>query len=80
MDTYQRLLQVCSAVFEGEINTEDITPEANIREDININSIGLLYMAMALEEEFGIKFNNDDFINITTIGDVIEIIEKKTTV
>ena len=80
MDTYQRLLEVCSAVFEGEIDTKDITPEANIREDVNINSIGLLYMAMALEEEFGIKFNNDDFVNITTIGDVIEIIEKKSAV
>ena len=78
MDTYQRLLEVCSTVFEGEIDTKAIKPEANLREDININSIGLLYMAMAVEEEFGIKFNNDDFIKIATIADVVDIIDKKS--
>ncbi len=78
MDTYNRLLQICTTVFEGEINTENITPQSNLRNDVNINSIGLLYMAMALEEEFGIKFNNNDFANIVTIEDVVKIIEKKT--
>lgn len=78
MDTFERLLEVCSAVFEGEIDLEKITPNANLHDDININSIGLLYMAMAIEEEFGIKFNNDDFAKIVTISDVIRVIEEKS--
>ena len=77
MNTLERLLKVCTSVFEGEINVEGITPESTLREDIGINSIGLLYMAMALEEEFEIKFTNDDFADITTVNDVIKIIEKK---
>ena len=77
METFQRLLEVFNAVFEGDVDTTNITPDSNLREDININSIGILYMAMAIEEEFGIKFTNDDFPNITTIADVVEIIEKK---
>ncbi len=77
MNTFEKLIEVCTAVFEGEINADGITPESSLREDIGINSIGLLYMAMALEEEFGIKFTNDDFTDITTVNDVIEIIEKK---
>ncbi len=80
MNTFERLLKVCAAVFEDEIDTSVITPEANLREDVNINSIGLLYMAMALEEEFGIKFTNDDFPDLVTVGDVIALIEKKATV
>ena len=40
-------------------------------------SIGLLYMAMAVEEEFGIKFKNEDFAAIRTVGDVIACIESK---
>lgn len=80
MNTFQRLLQVCSAVFESEIDISRITPEANLREDVNINSIGLLYMAMAIEEEFDIKFSNEDFTEITTVADVINIIEKKVTI
>lgn len=77
MNTFERLLEVCSAVFEGEIDVSLIKPEANLRDDININSIGLLYMAMAIEEEFGIKFNNDDFFGIATVADVVNTIEKK---
>ena len=77
MDTFERLLEVCSAVFEGEIDLEKITPNANLRDDININSIGLLYMAMAVEEEFGIKFNNEDFASIQTVADVVSCIESK---
>ena len=79
MNTFDRLLQVCTSVFEGEINIDAITPTARLKEDVGINSIGLLYMAMAVEEEFSIKFNNDDFINIKTVGDVIDTIEKKVS-
>lgn len=79
MNTFERLLKVCNAVFEGEIDADSIKPEANLRDDIGINSIGLLYMAMALEEEFKIKFTNDDFTEIGTVNDVINIIEKKAS-
>ncbi|MBE6777604.1 MAG: acyl carrier protein [Ruminococcaceae bacterium] len=77
MTTFERLKNVCDSVFEGEIDTTNITVESNLRDDIGINSIGVLYMAMALEEEFDIKFTNDDFAYITTVSDVVAIIEKK---
>ena len=79
MDTFERLLKVCDAVFEGQIDISVIKPETLLREDLSINSIGLLYMAMAVEEEFGIKFNNDDFIDIKTVADIIRIIEGKVS-
>ena len=79
MDTFERLLKVCNAVFEGQIDISVIKPETLLREDLSINSIGLLYMAMAVEEEFGIKFNNNDFIDIKTVADVIRIIEGKVS-
>ena len=47
--------------FEGEIDTNGITLSSSLKDDIGINSIGMLYMAMALEEEFSIKFTNEDF-------------------
>lgn len=77
MDTYKRLISVCAAVFEGEVDPDTITLDANLRNDIGINSIGLLYMAMAIEEEFNIKFTNDDFPSLLTVKDVVDIIEKK---
>ena len=77
MTTFDRLIKVFDSVFEGEIDTAGITPDDNLFEDVGMNSIGMLYMAMALEEEFGIKFKNEDFTAIKTVGDVVETIEKK---
>lgn len=77
MQTFERLIKVFHAVFEETVDTGSLTLEASLREDIGINSIGLLYMAMAVEEEFGIKFTNEDFAGIVTVADVIRCIESK---
>jgi acyl carrier protein len=79
MTSFERLKNVCAAVFEGEIDISNVTPESNLRDDIGINSIGILYMALAIEEEFSIKFTNEDFADIATVSDVVAIINKKVS-
>lgn len=77
MTTFERLIKVFKSAFEGDIDTDAVAPEANLRDEIGINSIGMLYMAMALEEEFNVKFTNEDFVSIVTVADVISCIEGK---
>ena len=78
MEILERLTKVFNAVFEDSVDVSEVTPEAALREDLGVNSIGLLYMAMAVEEEFGVKFCNEDFAQIHTVADVIACIERKT--
>lgn len=77
MTTFDRLLHVFETVFEEDVDPASVTPDANLREDMGMNSIGMLYMAMAMEEEFGVKFSNEDFLSIHTVADVIACIEGK---
>lgn len=77
MSTFERLVKVFNAVFEDEVDPAKVTPTAHLRDEIGINSIGMLYMAMALEEEFGVKFQNEDFRDIQTVADVIACVERK---
>lgn len=77
MDTFQRLIKVFQVTFDDAVDVSGVTPELSLREDLGINSIGLLYMAMAVEEEFEIKFKNEDFVAIRTVADVIACIESK---
>ena len=77
MNTFERLLKIFVVAFDENVDTSKITMETALREDLGINSIGLLYMAMAVEEEFGIKFCNEDFGGMTTVADVIACIERK---
>ena len=77
MQTFERLIKVFQVVFEENVDASAVREDSSLREDVGIDSIGLLYMAMAVEEEFGIKFTNEDFTNIRTVGDVIRCIEGK---
>ena len=77
MSTFDRLVKVFERVFGEDINTAHITPKANLITDVGMNSIGFLYMALALEEEFGVKFTNGDFQGLVTVADVIACIEGK---
>ncbi len=77
MNTFERLVKIFQITFEDNTDITGITPETSLREDLGVNSIGLLYMAMAVEEEFGIKFKNEDFVAIQTVADVIACIESK---
>lgn len=77
METLDRLIKLFQVVLEEDVDISALSLESDLREDIGINSIGLLYMAMAVEEEFGIKFKNEDFAGIRTVADVITCIESK---
>lgn len=77
MSNLEKLVELFSNVFEGDVQADTITEQTRLVEDLEFNSIGLLYMALAVEENFGVKFNNDDFINIRTVQDVLDKIEGK---
>lgn len=77
MSDFDRVVKVFCTVFEDEVDVSALTPDSNLREDAGINSIGMLYMAMALEEEFGVHFTNEDFPQLQTVADVIACIEAK---
>lgn len=77
MTTLERLIEVCGAVFEDQLDAATVNENSALLEDLGMTSISLLYLAMATEEEFGIKFNNEDFATLRTVGDVVACIERK---
>ncbi len=76
-DIIERMKSVLESVFEGEIDPASVKETDDLRSDLEMNSISMLYMIMGLEEEFEIKFENSDFVQMKTVGDVISCIEGK---
>ena len=56
-----------------EVETDGVTEETRLFEDLHFDSLGIMMLAMAIEDEFGVEFN--DAINFATVGDVIKYIE-----
>lgn len=75
MNTFKRLKNTFSEVFGDDIDVSKITEASDLKADLGMNSIGMLYMALAIENEFGKKLTNDDFTDIKTVADVIRKIE-----
>ena len=67
----EKLIELFNNVFEGDVDVSQITEDASLVEDLGMNSIALLYMAMAVEEEFGVRFTNEDFGVLRTVNDVV---------
>lgn len=75
MITVEELKNIFETVFGKEIDISNLNEESDLRKDVGMNSISLLYMAMVLEEKYSIKFNNNDFEKIFTVKDVMEVVK-----
>lgn len=58
------------------IETEEITLESAFIDDLGADSLDIVEIVMAIEEEFDIKIPDDATENITTVGDAVEQIKK----
>ena len=65
-------------VDELQLDENDITLDAELSGDLGINSIELADLVMLCEEEFDIEINDEDVGNLTTVGDVVNFLEKIT--
>lgn len=59
------------------VDEENITLEATFVEDLGVDSLDLVELSMALEDEFGIdEMAEEDMANIKTVGDLVEYLGK----
>ncbi|MBE7499727.1 MAG: acyl carrier protein [Verrucomicrobia bacterium] len=57
------------------VKAEQVTPEAKFIEDLGADSLDVVELVMALEEEFGNEIPDEEAEKLTTVGDVIKYIE-----
>ncbi len=62
-------------VEELQIDPAEITMDAELSNDLGINSIELADLVMICEEKFGITIEDDDIRKFTTVGDVVAYLE-----
>ena len=58
------------------VNPEQVTPQASFIEDLGADSLDIVELVMAFEEEFGVEIPDDQAETIVTVGDAIKYLEK----
>ena len=68
----ERLKQLMKSV-NPDVNLDNVTLETKLIEDLRFDSLGMMMFAMAIEDEFGITF--DEPMNFVTVNDVVKFLE-----
>ena len=62
-------------VDELQVEEDKITPDAELSNDLGINSIELANLVMLCEEKFGVTIEDEDIHKFITVGDVVAYLE-----
>ncbi len=54
-----------------------VLPEMRLVEDLELDSIRLLTLAMEVEDRFRIRLDEDDEAGLVTVGDLVNLVGKK---
>ena len=75
----EKLREAYTIVNETEV-PDDFTLETDLRTDIGLSSIGMLYFVIVIESLFDMKFEGVGVEDFKTIGDVVRFIEKNVAI
>lgn len=65
------------AIRDSSIDFNSLNESSSLVTDLGLNSVGILYIVIAIEEEFSFEFENVGFNDFKTVGDVVDYIEAK---
>lgn len=64
-------------VSELGLDASKLTDEASFEEDLEVDSLGVVELLMALEDEFDVKIPDEEAENIQTVGQAIDMVHGK---
>ncbi|MBM3134305.1 MAG: acyl carrier protein [Chloroflexi bacterium] len=75
MSIFERLKKII--VEQLGVEPDQVTMEAKFRDDLKADSLDLVELIMAIEEEFGGEVSDEDAQKIVTVGDAVRYIEAR---
>ncbi len=75
MSIYERIVKIIVDLLGVE--PEKVTMDARFREDLGADSLDLVELVMAFEEEFGGTISDEEAQQIKTVGDAVRYIETR---
>ena len=73
-EVFDKLINIFNIVINRSVDVSKINIDSKIVEDLGVNSIGLIFLAVAVEEEFDVDMSKASLESFKTIKDVINYI------
>jgi acyl carrier protein len=65
-------------VEQLNITEEECVPDAAFLDDLGADSLDIVELIMAMEDNFGIDISDDDLVKIRTVQDIVNYIRERT--
>jgi acyl carrier protein len=70
---FEKVKKIVAAQID--VDESAITPETDIEDDLGADSLDIVELIVAFEEEFGVAVPDDDILALRTVGDIAEYLE-----
>ena len=73
------MLERIVEIVKEQLNVSDvaITADTSFEDDLEVDSLDLFELVMALEEEYDVEIPSEDLERLTTVGEVIAYLKEK---
>lgn len=75
MGTYSKVVSIISEQIG--ISKDSINKDSDIVRDLGADSIDIVQLLMAMEDEFGVTVTEDDADSLKTVGDIVSLIDNR---
>ena len=58
------------------VELSEITPEKSFVDDLDIDSLSMVEIAVGVEDRFGVKVPDNELANLKTVGDAVDYVAK----
>ena len=62
-------------VDQLDVEADEVTMEASIQDDLGADSLDIVDLVMAVEDEFEVKIEDDVVEGMKTVGDIVKFID-----
>ena len=73
------MLERIKEIIEEQLGLDNlvVTEETSFKDDLDVDSLDLFELVLALEEEYGVQIPSEQVENLTTVGAVIKYLQDK---
>ncbi|MBM3120238.1 MAG: acyl carrier protein [Chloroflexi bacterium] len=79
MNIFEEVKKALCKVNPG-LEEDKVVVSALLKDDLDIDSLDLVEVALTLEDAFGLTLPEDDLDTVTTVGDIVSLIETRLKV
>ncbi|AQT74955.1 MULTISPECIES: acyl carrier protein [Streptomyces] len=76
--TTEKLFEAVTALLEeiAEVPADTVTRESHFRDDLDVDSLLMVELSAAIEDQFNVDIADDEYSTIQTVGDLVDIIAR----